>query len=47
MSQFGGLWQHTQKQLRVLVGLGSAALAAAVALSKYGSPKFPERNNKV
>ena len=31
----------------VLVGLGSAALAAAVALPMEGSPNFAQRDNKV
>ena len=31
MSELGGLWKHEQTQ-HALVGLGSAALAAAVAL---------------
>ena len=41
MSEFGGLGKHETTQ-HSLVGLGSAALAAAVAL-----PDFPERDNKV
>ena len=41
MSEFGGLWKHEKTQ-HALVGLGSAAPAAAVRW-----PKFPERDNKV
>ena len=37
MSEFGGLRKHKKTQ-NALVGLGSAALAAAVALPKYGAP---------
>ena len=41
MSEFGGLRKHEKTQ-HALVGLGSVALAAAVALRW---PKFPERDN--
>ena len=33
--------------MHLIVGLGSAALAAAVALPRQGDPHFPERDNKV
>ena len=38
MTEFGGLRKHETTQL-ALVGLGSAALAAAVVLPRYGGPK--------
>ena len=41
MSKFGGLRKHKKTQ-QALVGMGSAALAASVAL-----PEFTERGNKV
>ena len=41
MSEFGGLWKHEKIQ-QALEGLGSAALAAAVALPRYGGPNFPK-----
>ena len=41
MSEFGGLRKHEQTQ-HVLVELGSAALAAAVALPGQGGPNFPK-----
>ena len=46
MSEFGGLQEHEKTQ-HALVGLGSAALAAAVALTKLRQPEFPARDNKV
>ena len=47
MSEFGGLRKHKNTQ-HALVGLGSAALAAAVALlTQVRRPQFPERDNKV
>ena len=40
MSEFGGLRKHEKTQ-HALVGLGSAALVAAVALPSYkGDPNF-------
>ena len=47
MSEFGGLQKHEKTQ-QALVGLGNAALVAAVAfLTQVRQPKFPERHNKV
>ena len=46
MLEFGGLHKHEKTQ-QALVGLGSAALAAAVALPKVRWPEFPERDIKV
>ena len=49
MSEFGGLFKH-EKTLRALIGLGNAALAAAVrmySLTQVRRPEFPERDNKV
>ena len=46
MSEFGGLWKHEKTQ-HAFVGLGSAALAAAVSLTQVRQPNFPERDNKV
>ena len=44
MSEFGGLQKQEETQ-NALVGLGGAALAAAVALpSQVKRPEFPERN---
>ena len=43
MSEFGGLWKHEKTQ-HARVGLGSAALAAAVALTRLRWPKFPTRD---
>ena len=40
MSEFGGLRKHEEKNQYVLVALGSAALAAAVALPRQGGPNF-------
>ena len=42
MSEFGGLRKNKKTQY-ALVGLGSAALAAAVALPRAGGPNFPKR----
>ena len=47
MSEFDGLRKHKKTQQRALVGLGSAALAAAVALPRSGGPNFPKGINKV
>ena len=41
MSEFRGLREHEKTQ-HALVGPGSAALAAAVALPRQGSPNFPK-----
>ena len=41
MSEFSGLRKHEKTQ-HVFVGLGSAALAAAVALPRLGGPNFPK-----
>ena len=41
MSEFGGLRKHEQTQ-HALVGLGSAALAVAWILPRYGGPNFPK-----
>ena len=41
MSEFDGLWKHDKTQ-HALVGLGSTALAAAIALPRYGGPNFPK-----
>ena len=46
MSEFGGLRKH-EKTEHAPVGLGSAALAAAVALPRKGGPNFPKGINKV
>ena len=46
MTEFGGLRKHEKTQ-HVLIGLGNAALAAAVALPRVRRPEFPERDNKV
>ena len=46
MSEFGGLWKHKKTQ-HALVGLGSAALAAAVALTQVRRSEFLERDNEV
>ena len=46
MSEFGGLRKQKQTQL-ARVGLGSAAVAAAVAFTQVRRPEFPERDNKV
>ena len=47
MSEFGGIRKHENTQ-HALVGLGSAALAAAIALlTRVRRPEFPERDNKV
>ena len=47
MSEFGGLRKRENTQ-HGLVALGSAALAAAVALlNQVRQPKFPERDNEV
>ena len=46
MSEFGGLRKHEQIQ-QALVGLGSAALAAAVALPWVRRTAFPVRDNKM
>ena len=47
MSEFGGLQKHDKTQ-HALVGLGSAALAAAVRiLTQERRPDFPERDPKV
>ena len=43
--EFGGLREH-EKTPHALVGLGSAALAAAVALPGYGGPNFLQGINK-
>ena len=43
MSEFGGL-QKREKTQHALVGLGSSALAVAIAFKR---PKFPERDNSV
>ena len=48
-SEFGGLRKHEKTQ-HALVGLGSAALAAAVALLTQATirrPDFPEKKTKV
>ena len=45
MSEFGGL-RKQEKTQHALVGLDSAALAAAVAL-QAARIEFPERDNKV
>ena len=37
MSEFGGLWKH-EKTHHALVGLGSAALVAAVVSPRQGGP---------
>ena len=41
MSEFGRLRKHEKTQ-HALVGLGSAALAAAVVLPRYDDPNFPK-----
>ena len=41
MSQFGGL-RKQEKIQHTLVGLGSVALVAAVALPRHGGPNFPK-----
>ena len=41
MSEFDGLGKHKKTQ-HALVGLGSAALAAAVTLPRLGGPNFPK-----
>ena len=41
MSEFGGLRKHEKSQ-HALAGLGSTALAAAVALYRYGGLNFPK-----
>ena len=41
MSEFSGLQKHEKTQ-HALVGLGSAALAAVVALPRKGGPNFPK-----
>ena len=46
MSEFGGLRKQEDTQ-HALVGLGRAALAAAVALSRQGGPSFQKGINKV
>ena len=46
MSEFGGLRKHEKTQ-HALVGLGSAALAADVALPRRGGPNFPKGINEV
>ena len=46
VSEFGGLRKHEKTQ-HELVGLGSAALAAAVSHTQVRWPEFPERDNKV
>ena len=46
MSQFGGLRKHEKTQ-HALVRLGSAPLAADVAITQVRRPEFPERDNKV
>ena len=43
MSEFGGLRKHEKTQY-ALVGLGSAALADAVALPREGGPVNPRRD---
>ena len=45
MTEFGGLREHGKTQ-HALVGLGSAVLAAAVALPALGGPNFPKKNKK-
>ena len=39
--EFGGLRKHDKTQ-HAVVGLGSAALAAAAALPRIGGPNFPK-----
>ena len=39
MSEFGGLWKHEKAQ-HAFAGLGSAAVAAAVALGIFPTPVF-------
>ena len=46
MSEFGGIGKHGKTQ-HALVGLGSVALATAVALTKVRRPEFPEMDDKV
>ena len=48
LSEFGGLWKHEKTQ-HALVGLGNAALAAAIALPGKAAENFLkcERDNKV
>ena len=46
MSEFDGLRRH-KKTKHALVGLGNAALAAAVALPGYGDLNFSQGINKV
>ena len=41
LSEFSGLRKHKKTQ-QALVGLGSAALAAAVAVPRYGRPNVPK-----
>ena len=41
MSEFGGLQKHETTK-HAFAGLGSAALAAAVALPRKGGPNFPK-----
>ena len=45
MSEFGGLHKHEKTQ-HAFVGLGSAALATAVALPRSGGSNFPRGINK-
>ena len=47
MSEFGGLCRKQEKTQHALVGLGSAALAAAVAFTQVRRPEFPERDDEV
>ena len=42
----GGLWKHEKIQ-QALVGLGSPAPVAAVAIPRSGSPDFPKGISKV
>ena len=46
MSEFGGLRKHERNQ-HLLVGLGSAALAAALVFTQVRRPECPERDNSV
>ena len=45
MPEFGGL-RKREKTQHALVGLGSAALAAAVALPRSGGPNVPKEEGK-
>ena len=45
MSEFGGLRKHEKTQ-HARVGLGSAALAAAVVLPRQSGPHFPYEKKK-